>query len=325
MIAHALILFLPGGFREKEWSDSFGGAGYRVRVARSAYEALRLVQTMQPRFAVTTFDSAGMSLLRSTSMTNPDLAGIAITPQGAGAGADYLQAGAWPRNLSALLVNSSPQDALIAIRKLDCQPFGLDHYLPDDGGEVSIWRREVRLSSERDRAMDWIKKVGSEEAGLGRKTVRRLLEVGDELTTNGLYNAPVDAEGKPLYRTLPRPLEITLPRSEAVHLTLAVSSGEVALAASDPFGSLPPEVALRHLLPALGKEKISPKRTGGGGAGLGLFRTFRALSRLVINIESRRKTEVIGFLSRNRSSQIQPEQERSLQLFVKEASVCPID
>ncbi len=325
MVSRSLILFLPGGFRETVWSDSLSEAGYQVRIARSAYEALRLVQTLQPRFAVTTFDRAGMSLLRSTSMTNPDLAGVAITAPGTGLKSDYLESGAWPRNLSALLVNSGPEDAALALLKLEREPFGLEHYLSDKKDDLSIWRRKVCRSDERDQALEWIEKVGSEKAGLGRKTIRRLLEVGDELTTNGLYNAPVDSQGKPLYRTLPRPLQINLRQEEAVHLTLAVWSDKIALAASDPFGSLPPDVALRHLLPALGQGKTSPKQTGGGGAGLGLFRVFRALSRLVINIESRQKTELIGFLSRRRSSRIQPEQERSLQLYVKETSACQID
>lgn len=325
MNGRGIVLFLPGAAREPEWLGALRAGGYEVTAARSAYEALRVVQTARPRFAVTTFDAVGMRFLRSTSMSNPGLSGIAVAAGGAEGAPDRLQPGDWPRTLAALMVNVAPDDVLRGLRKLLREPFGHEHDLPRAGREAAVWRLDVRRSAERDTALEWIEGIGAGEAGLGRRTVRRLRQVCDELTTNGLYNAPVDDEGRPLYRTLPRPRRIDLAPSEAVRLTLAVTRDEVALAAADPFGSLPPEVALRHLLPALGPEKAAPRRTGGGGAGLGLFRTYRALSRMVINIESNMKTEVIGFLRRRRSPIRNNARERSLQLFVKEASTCRTD
>ncbi len=322
MIAKSLLLLAPDRPTGLVWREGLEEDGYSVTLARNPYEALRLVQTLQPLFALTTADSRGMSFLRSTSFTNPGLTGIAVAASGGEMSPVDLTSEAWPTNLSALLMNGNMTDLLEALQKIRREPACLTQYMSPGESKLSLWHREVRRSCERDEALEWLEQIGSGEAGLNRKTIRRLLDVGDEMITNGLYNAPADSQGKPKYRGLSRPQAIELNQEEAIRLTLAMNDREVAIAASDPFGSLSPEVAFRHLLPALHNRRNTPKREGGGGAGLGFFKMFRAVSRLVINIEPAIRTEVIGFLPRGQDRRDNSGRERSLQIFVKEASKC---
>ncbi len=318
MIGRRIVLYLPGC--GKAWSECFEREGRcMVSVPRTPYETLRILQTAQPRYLVTSTSRAGIDLLRSAAISTPGVIGIAV-------GRGDLHGGTWPRTLGALLVEGDAGDVLQAMEAIERRPFGVERHMePADDGDLRVWRTTVRRSSEREAALDWIEGTAAGEAGLAPRTTRRLLELGDELLTNGLYNAPVDFRGEPRFRHLPRPHDITLAEHEALTLTLAVTATEAALSAADPFGSLSPDVALRHLVPALTREKGSPRLDEGGGAGLGLFKSYRAVGRLVISIEENRRTEVTGILSRRRAYGDRSGREQSLWIFVKEAEKCRID
>ena len=169
--------------------------------------------------------------------------------------------------------------------------FGIDRYFPADAARETI---VVRASSERDallaRARDFALGVGAQ----GR-FADLLCNACDEMLTNALYNAPVDETGASRFAHLSRTQPVTLGDDEAVVVTLCSDGKEMGIAVSDPFGSLKAGTITQYLAKCLrrGSDLVDEKE---GGAGLGLFYVFEAVSHFVVNLQAGRRTEMIGIL-----------------------------
>lgn len=169
--------------------------------------------------------------------------------------------------------------------------FGIARYFPGDAARETI---VVRGSDEREallsRARDFALGVGAQ----GR-FAELLCNACDEMLTNALYNAPVDAAGAPRFAHLSRTQPVTLADDEAVIVTLCSDGKEMGISVSDPFGSLKAGTITQYLAKCLrrGSDLVDEKE---GGAGLGLFYVFEAVSHFVVNLQAGRRTETIGIL-----------------------------
>lgn len=123
----------------------------------------------------------------------------------------------------------------------------------------------LRHSTDKDVAMEeagaWLAESGLVEADR-MDTIIMLL---DELIENGLYAAPRDGKGRPLYN---KGEERTLGKGEILSLSLAIQNGILGLRLQDTWGTLTPAVFLNHLLRHTDGDGLV---AGVGGAGIYLL------------------------------------------------------
>src|SRR5262249_14553046 len=144
-------------------------------------------------------------------------------------------------------------------------------------------------AAERDAA---VKEVIAFAARLGApKRVGEMLgELVHELVMNALYDAPVDAHGRPRFAH-DRKAEIKLEPHDAALLRCASDGVRIAVEVTDRFGRLERKHVFGGLVRAL---KSGQMDTGGGGAGLGMMVAYRSTTALFYDVEPGRRTRVTG-------------------------------
>ncbi len=113
--------------------------------------------------------------------------------------------------------------------------------------------------------------------------------VADELISNAVHNAPVDADGVHYRAELPRDAELVLDARHQVRLRWGCDARYLALEVTDPFGSLDRDTVLRSLT-------ARDMRESGGGAGMGVALSYRSCDHLVFNLAPGKRTEIIALI-----------------------------
>jgi hypothetical protein len=135
--------------------------------------------------------------------------------------------------------------------------------------------------------------------------------LADELVSNAVHNAPVDAKGHHYRKDFARDIELELDARHQVRLRWACDSRYFAIEVSDRFGSLDRDTILHSLA-------RSDVRETGGGAGMGMTLSYRSCDHLVFNLSPGKRTEVIALVDVRH-----PPAERvpasSYNVFVEEA------
>jgi hypothetical protein len=199
------------------------------------------------------------------------------------------------RRLTNLLARNgevNPRDLAVTVAKLlGGDLFGLSRYFAA-GAEVLAAR--LTRSSERDQVLAQVTEH-ARQAAVPPRLVAHLCTAADELMTNALYNGPRDEHGGSRFSHLSRSSEVALSAGEHIEIALCADDRRVGIAVADPFGSLAPEMLLDHLGRCFrgGPGVIENKP---GGAGLGLFYIFDAVSQLVANLQAGHRTELIGLI-----------------------------
>jgi signal transduction histidine kinase len=191
--------------------------------------------------------------------------------------------------------------------------FGIDKYL---GWGAVARELTIHSSSDKEAVLTAAEELGA-TIGLGERKTSLLMTVAEELTTNALYDAPVDDRQRARHASLPRSERVDLAAHENVHITLASDGRRVGISVEDPFGSLKAETVVEYLAKCFrrGTDQIDRKQ---GGAGLGLFYAFNSLSHFVVNIEPKQRTEFIGLIEVHGSYRDFEEKPKSFNLFVEE-------
>lgn len=186
-----------------------------------------------------------------------------------------------------------PEELRVAAAKLlSGELFGVGKYLA--WGATPL-RLTVRDSRDK-HALVAEAAAFCERLGVAARTARLVEGIADELITNAIYNAPRDAEGRPRYAALPRRQPVTLEPHEEAVLEIACDGNTLAVALSDPFGSLTQDTLVAYLNRCLVSRAPFTDETGAAGAGIGLYRVFQSLSTFVVNLEPGRRTEVIALI-----------------------------
>jgi signal transduction histidine kinase len=185
-----------------------------------------------------------------------------------------------------------PEELYVTVQKLLSQDiFGVDKYF--SWGVRSL---EVQLKNSKDKEKI-LEAAGGFAAGVGVQT--RLSDlfclVVEELVTNAIYDAPVDAQGRHRFSHLSRSQEVALDPHESITITLCCDGRRLGLSVSDPFGSLMPKKVADYLVKCFrkGDNQVDRKE---GGAGLGLYYVFESLSHMIVNVQRGSRTELIGLL-----------------------------
>lgn len=215
-------------------------------------------------------------------------------------------------NLVSRSPNDDEDDLKITVTKLlQGDIFGLEKYLPW-ASEPRIFR--INSSIQKAEVLD-LAEAYAQSVGAHPRLVTQFCGVADELITNGIFNAPVDANGKPRHRHTDRTNEVILGPGEELEVKLASDGKRLGISAADPFGSLQPGRVLDYLAKGLrkGADQIDEKL---GGAGLGLYFVFVSLSHFVVNISPGKRTEMIGLLDVRGSYRHFASRQKSFNIFM---------
>jgi anti-sigma regulatory factor (Ser/Thr protein kinase) len=201
-------------------------------------------------------------------------------------------------------------DLLVTARKLiNRDIFGVDKYLR--WGSV-INSCQVQSSSEKNEVISRIERF-LEELECERRYAVDLMTVMDEFFTNAFFHGPM-SEDSPEHSNLPRNQVITLPTWRRPTIEYGSDGRFVAIACRDPFGSLDTKSMLEHLATFIEKQQAEIFE-GPGGAGIGLYMSYRSVDHLVINVEEGAATEFIGIVDVSIPYSAHVRQPRTLNVF----------
>jgi CheY-like chemotaxis protein len=285
----SILVVHPDRKTQRTVQRILGATGHRIDVAEDVDQAVRLLGHTTPALIVV--DGATVLATRAASLldaarAHATAACLTLLP---GPAPDdvprLLDLGA----VTNLLVHPMPilaEELTITAQKLlRGDLFGLEKYL--------LWGpqpREVTLARSTERT-DLVETVSASvrAAGQSSRVASMAMLVTDELLSNAIHNAPVDADGVHFRRDLPRDRDFPLVDRERVRLRWACDARYLAIEVRDQWGSLSRDVILR----ALGRSDI---REHGGGAGMGMALTYRSCDHLVFNLAPNATTEIIALI-----------------------------
>lgn len=261
--------------------------GYGVELADGLAQATERLDALRPRLVVTdaavAADPAASTFFERARACGAEacmtlLAGFDRVPQILGLGA-----------VTNLLVHAMPvlaEELTVTTHKLmRGDLFGADKYL--------LWGtqlHETTLAHSSQRA-DVVAELEAElkRRGQSARVAQMVRLVADELISNAVHNAPVDAAGAHYRKDTPRDADLALDGRHAVRVRWGCDARYVAVEVGDGFGSLDRDTALA----ALARQRA---REVGAGAGLGLAMAYRSCDHLVFNLAPGRRTEVIALV-----------------------------
>jgi hypothetical protein len=165
--------------------------------------------------------------------------------------------------------------------------FGIEKYLPE-GTPVHYVR--LRDFAGRRQAIDTVVEYAA-EVGMRRQVRNAIGQVCEELLMNALYDAPVDAEGRPIFAEVD-PHERTKTRSpKPVSIRYAATEDQFAIAVRDRFGRLAKNTILAYIEKCLVSPTQIDRKTY--GAGLGLYLVASAAAGYIVNVAYGIATEVV--------------------------------
>ncbi len=146
---------------------------------------------------------------------------------------------------------------------------------------------DVRNTADRDIAAGKIQDfVGA--LGVPKRVAEMFAELGHELIMNAMYDAPVDAQGRPKYAG-DRKAEVVLSDDERPRVRLGTDGSKLVLQVRDPFGRLERGHVVDGLARGLAGGEMDQSH---GGAGLGMMVCHNASSAMVFDVVRGKHTEV---------------------------------
>lgn len=177
-----------------------------------------------------------------------------------------------------------------------------------DWGATTI-ELAVRSTADRDAAVARIQDFVAALA-VPKRVAEMFGELGHELIMNAMYDAPVDANGRPKYAG-DRKATIVLDDHERPTVRLGTDGGRLALQVRDPFGRL----ERRHVVDGLARGLAGEMDTSRGGAGLGMTVCHNAASAIIFDVARGRHTEVTALFELDLNLREFRTQAKSLQFW----------
>jgi hypothetical protein len=146
---------------------------------------------------------------------------------------------------------------------------------------------EVRTTQDRDGSVAEIQQFVS-SLQLPKRVAEMFGELAHELLMNAMYDAPVDAQGRPKYAG-DRKAEIRLLDDERPSVRVATDGTKLVLQVRDPFGGL----QRRHVFDGLARGLAGGEMDQShGGAGLGMMVCHNSSSAMFFDVVKGKHTEV---------------------------------
>ena len=288
MASPSILIVHPDRKTQRTVQRILGVTGYKVDVADDVEQAVRLLAHLTPvlvvvdgamqldklRELVETGKSRGaeacMTLLGTTAMAQvPAILGMG--------------------SVTNLLVHPMPvlaEELTITEQKLIKNDlYGAEKYML---WGTTLHETTVTRASQRPHIVHELAE-SVRACGQSARVASMAMLVTDELLSNAVHNAPVDAKGEHYRKDLPRDGELELDAPHQVRLRWGCDARYLAIEVTDKFGSLTRETILQ----SLAKNDI---RESGGGAGMGVALTYRSCDHLVFNLAPGRRTEIIALI-----------------------------
>ena len=289
MAEHSILIVHPDRKTQRVVQRILGVTGHRVDIADDLEQGIRLMQHQAPLLVVV---DGGAAL-----SPHADLFFSLAREKGAEACMTLLGESAHEHvpkilgmsTVTNLLVHPMPvlaEELTITAQKLIRHDlFGADKYL--------LWGTELHVhvltnSSQRAHVVGQIA-TDVRARGQSARVASMAMLVADELLSNAVHNAPVDAAGVHFRRDLPRDTAIELDERHQVRLRWGCDARYLAIEVTDTFGSLDREMILGSLTK-------SDVRESGGGAGMGIALAYRSCDHLVFNLAPGKRTEIVALI-----------------------------
>ena len=288
MGAPSILIVHPDRKTQRTVQRILGTTGYRVDIADDIDQGTRLLVHLSPVLVVVDGGLVGRSLRALFDAAKARGTEACMTLLGAQAAAQIpalLDLGA----VTNLLVHPMPvlgEELTITTQKLiRGDLFGAEKYLlwGTDLQETTL----VRASQRAELVGELAERVRAR--GQSARVASMAMLVADELISNAVHNAPVDASGAHYRKDLPRDRELPLDARHRVRLRWGCDARYLAIEVTDWFGTLDQHAIMN----ALARSDV---RQAGGGAGMGLALTYRSCDQLVFNLASGARTEIIALI-----------------------------
>ena len=208
----------------------------------------------------------------------------------------------------AMLATPQARAHLAALReRLEHGP--QQHVLGSAGlGRVAL----LTSSNRREARFERLREFFSIQ-NLSPRAISSMNDVAEELVTNALYDAPLEAG---YFKTaVPRTEDVELPPEHACEISYGFEDRRTFVRIRDPFGAL----TRSRLLGVLNRCNTTgvPLDESRGGAGLGLWRVFSSASTLTITVIAGRLTDVLVWVAPTRNRAV-GKQLHAVHLFFPE-------
>lgn len=151
------------------------------------------------------------------------------------------------------------------------------------------FKEVIRSTAQRDACVEGVVRFCEKLNCPGR--VREMFgELAHELLMNAMYDAPVDATGRPKYAA-DRKAHIELEPAEAAIIRCASDGMRMVISVTDPFGRLPRKAIFSGIARGL---KGGEMDTTYGGAGLGMLYIYKSAAICIFDVVPGRSTQVTG-------------------------------
>jgi hypothetical protein len=151
------------------------------------------------------------------------------------------------------------------------------------------FKEQLRTSGQRDACVEGVVRF-CEKLNCPNRVREMFGELAHELLMNAMYDAPVDATGRPKYAA-DRKAHIELDPAEAVTIRCASDGMRLVISVTDPFGRLPRKAIFAGIARGLGGGEMD---TTYGGAGLGMLYIYKSAAISVFDVVPGRSTQVVG-------------------------------
>jgi len=174
--------------------------------------------------------------------------------------------------------------------------FGIEKYLP---AGTPVHYARLRDFAGRGRAIDTVLSY-AEESRLRRQVRTAIAAVCEELLMNALYDAPVDAAGRPMFADVDPHDRKDTRSPRPVSIRYAATEHGFAVAVRDRFGRLAKNTILSYIEKCVSSPVQIDRKTY--GAGLGLYLVANAAASYVVNVAYGIATEVVCTFDRGAKS-----------------------
>lgn len=174
--------------------------------------------------------------------------------------------------------------------------FGIEKYLP---AGTPVHYARLRDFEGRGRAIQTVLDF-AEEAKMRRQVRSAIGQVCEELLMNALYDAPVDANGQPIFADVDPHDRVGTRSPRPVSIRYAATEQQFAIAVRDRFGRLAKNTILAYIDKCIHSPNQIDRKTY--GAGLGLYLVANAAATYVVNVAFGIATEVVCTFDRGAKS-----------------------
>jgi hypothetical protein len=174
--------------------------------------------------------------------------------------------------------------------------FGIEKYLP---AGTPVHYARLRDFAGRGRAIDTVLDY-AEQSRMRRQVRTAIGAVCEELLMNALYDAPVDASGRPMFADVDPHDRKDTRSPRPVSIRYAATDQLFAVAVRDRFGRLAKNTILSYIEKCITWPTQIDRKTY--GAGLGLYLVANAAATYVVNVAYGIATEVVCTFDRGAKS-----------------------